>query len=184
MGQDNSNLGLTGIDSIRLNGMKLDALPIAESAIAKQQWSEVQAMDIKNKINSILGRYPKPSVAYIDGRIIECQDNIKRIKKFKSDQDTMINEYSMHIRMCVHRDTEISKLDQVDDMDEIKRLKLQYPPYDIIAMEQQIIQCREAMIRCDDVVDEENNSINTLYGVLSLCKQRDEELKQFGVKVG
>jgi hypothetical protein len=184
MNKREDNKGLTGIDSIRLNGMKLDALPLAESAIAKEQWSQVQANEVKNKIEAIIGRYPKPSVAYLNGAISECQLNIKRIKKFKSDQDTMISEYTIHIRLCGYRDDEIAKLDQIDDHDEIRRLKIKYPPYDIPAMEQQIKQCKEAMERCDDVIEQENDSIRELSGVLALCKQRDAELKHYGVIVG
>ena len=184
MGQEVPNVGQTGIASIRVGGMKLDTLPIAEAAIAKQQWSEKQAEETRNKIQDILGKYPKPTVLYLESRITECQENIQRIKKLKSEQDQMISDYSAHISMCKYRDTELEKLDPERDREEVKKLKIKYPPYNVDAMRQQIEQCKEAILRCDVVVDAENKSIAELSGVLSLCKQRDAELKQYGVKVG
>ena len=184
MGQEVPNIGETGLASIRIGGMKLDTLPIAEAAIAKQQWSEKQAEDTKNKIEAILGKYPKPSVAYLNSRITESQENIQRIRKLKSDQEKMISDYSGHISMCNYRDTELAKLDPEKDEEAIKDLKRRYPPYNVKAMKDQIQQCKEAMFRCDLVVDAENESIAELSGTLALCKQRDSELKQFGVKVG
>ena len=184
MGQEVSNIGETGVASIRIGGMKLDTLPIAEAAIAKQQWPEKHAEEVRNKIEDILGRYPKPRVDYLTGRIWEAQDNIKRVKQLKVDQEKMISDYSVHINLCDYRDREIDKLDPVLDKKEIRELKLKYPPYNVKAMKQQIEQCKEALIRCDVVVDTEHASIAEMTGVLALCNQRDAELKQFGVKVG
>lgn len=186
MGQEVPNVGETGVASIRIGGMKLDTLPIAEAAIAKQQWSEKQAEEIRNKIEDILGKYPQHTVEYLKARITECQENIVRIRKLKSEQETMINDYAGHIGMCNHRDRELAKLDpeRPEDAAQIKKLKIQYPPYNVQAMKQQIDQCKEAILRCDVVVDAENKSIAELNGTLALCKQRDSELKQFGVKVG
>lgn len=184
MGQEVPNIGETGLASIRIGGMKLDTLPIAEAAIAKQQWSEKQAEDTKNKIEAILGKYPTQTVAYLSSRITESRENIQRIKKLKGDQEQMISDYSGHISMCKYRDDEVAKLDPEQDKEAIKKLEVQYPPYDVKAMKQQIEQCKEAMFRCDLVVDAENESIAEMSGVLALCKQRDAELKQFGVKVG
>ena len=186
MGQEVPNIGETGLASIRIGGMKLDTLPIAEAAIAKQQWSEKQAEDIRNKIEDILGRYPTHRVTYLESRIAECQDNIVRVRKLKAEQEQMINDYAGHIGMCNHRDRELEKLDPDNPVDAaaIKDLKRRFPPYTVEAMKQQITQCKEAILRCDVVVDAENKSIAELNGMLALCKQRDSELKQFGVKVG
>jgi hypothetical protein len=184
MGHDVSNIGLSGLASIRIGGMKLDTLPIGEAAIAKQQWSSKQAEDTANKIEHILGRYPRPSVAYLESRIRECQETIKNVKQLRKDQQAMIEEYGLYIRQCENRDTEIAKLDPEDDKAKIRELKLKYPPYNVVEMVKQIDQCKDAQDRCDNVVDQENDSIADLSGTLALCKQRDEELRQFGVKVG
>lgn len=184
MGQEVSNIGETGVASIRIGGMKLDTLPIAEAAIAKQQWPQKVAEENANKIEDILGRYPKQRVDYLVGRINESQENILRVKKLKAEQDQMISDYSVHINLCDYRDREIAKLDEVLHADQIKELKLKYPPYDVKAMKQQIEQCKEAKIRCDIVVDAEHASIAEMNGVLALAKQRDAELAPFGVKVG
>lgn len=184
MGQEVSNIGQTGVASIRIGGMKLDTLPIAEAAIAKMQWADKQAEETRNKVENILGKYPKPRVDYLVSRITEAQENILRVKKLKSDQETMIQEYATHISLCHYRDVEVAKLKAPEDQAAITALELKYPPYNVKAMKQQIEQCKEALIRCDVVVETEHTSIAEMTGILALCKQRDAELKQFGVKVG
>lgn len=176
-----SNVDQTGVDSIRLRGMKVDELPIAESAITKQQMPMVYANDRENKIANIIAKYPKQTVDWVKGAIRECQDNIGRIRNLVTEQRKMINDYSGHISLCEHRDREISKLDLDKDAEEIKSLKLRYPPYNVGAMEQQITQCNEAIERSDRVIDEEHNSVSKLRELIQQCMLRDAELKPFGL---
>jgi len=174
-----SNIGQTGLESIRIGGMKIDNLPIAESAITKQQMPEVDASIKRNKLGNIIAKYPKQTVDWVKGAIKECEDTIKKIRALKEQQQKMIDEYTGHISLCDYRDKEIAK---TTDMTKIADLKLKFPPYNVESMKQQIVQCKEAIIRSDGVIDSEHKSIAELRDLLTVCKKRDEELKPFGIK--
>lgn len=184
MGQDVSNIGQTGVESIRINGTTVDNLPLREQAVTREQMPAVRENDRQNQINAIKAAYPEQRVNYLQGCIVECKDNIKRVRELKAGQETMINEYSVHIGLCDHRDRLIAKLDAEKDKEEIRKLKLQYPPYNVKAMKQQIEQCKEAIIRADVVVDKEFASISELNETIYKCQERDQKLKQLGVDVG
>ncbi len=64
--------------------------------------------------------------------------------------------------------------------EQCKELRSKFPPYKISALRQQIVQCKEAIVRCEDVVQQENNSITEFSEVRVLCEQRDKELAQYG----
>jgi len=185
MGQEVPNIGILGIDSIRLGGMTLDTLPMAEAAITQQQWSKIQTDCARQEVENIIGAYPKTTIAYLESRVAECHENIKRIHELIADQNTMINEYSTQIGLCAHRDAEVAKLnpDWPADKEQIKALKLQFPPYDVKAMKQQIEQCKEAIIRSETVIDTEYNSISEVRDAISQCCERDRALEPYGVKV-
>jgi len=174
-----SNIGQTGLESIRVGGMKVDQLPIAEGAITKQQMPLIEENIKRNKLGNIIAKYPKQTVSWVEGAIKECNDSIKKIRALKVQQQKMIDEYTGHISLCSYRDKEIAK---TTDMAKIAELKLKFPPYNVDAMEQQITQCKEAIIRSDDVIDLEHKSIAELSELLTICKKRDEELKPFGIK--
>ena len=184
MGQDVSNTGMTGIESIRIGGMTLQTLPMRESAVTQEQWPEVVANAKRQEVENILAQHPKQTIAYLSSRVTECAENIDRIRNLKKDQQKMIDEYSVHIGLCAHRDKEIAKLNPDVDKEAIKKLRLQFPPYDVRAMKQQINQCKEAIIHSDLVIDQEHDSIAELKDVISKCRLRDEALKPYGVEVG
>lgn len=181
--QEINNIGEVGPKSIRIGGMKLDQLPIAEAAHAKFQMPDVARTEIQNKIEIILAKYPRPRVDYVKSRITECQENIVRVQKTKVEQDEMIRDYNGHISLCEFRDKEIAKLDPKADKAAIKDLRLRFPPYNVAALQQQIVQCGESKQRCDDVIQQENDSIHEFSEALGLCEQRDRELRQYGYKV-
>jgi hypothetical protein len=183
MGHDVSNEGKLGIDSIRLGGMAIDELPIAEGAITAAQMPAVREADRKNTVENIRAAYPKQSCAWVRGAIRECESTIKNVRGLKEDQQKMIDEYSGHISLCHFRDSEIERLDPEKDADEIKRLKIKFPPYNVKAMKQQITQCKEAIVRADIVIDKEHADISKLKELLTKCQQRDAELKKHGVTV-
>lgn len=187
--KEKPNIGQVGIDSIRIGGMTLQTLPMAEAAITKQQWAEVEANAKRQEIEDILAEHPKQKVQYLEARIAECNETIANVQKLKADQNAMISDYTMHIGLCKFRDKEIAKLEQADmDSEErrasIKELKRTYPPYDVEAMEAQIAQCKEAIERSDSVIKQEYDSIAELKEVMTHCKIRDKKLKPYGVKVG
>lgn len=184
MGQDDSNIGITGVESIRINGTTIDNLPIREQAVTREQMPAVRENDRQNQINAIRASYPTQRINYLKGCVVECKENIKRIRQMKADQEKMVNDYSVHIGLCNHRDSLIAKLDAEKDKAEIRKLNLQFPPYNVKAMKQQIQQCKEAIIRADVVVDKEFASISELNETIFKCQDRDQKLKQLGVDVG
>lgn len=173
------NIGQTGRESIRIGGKKIDELPIAEGAITKLQMPAIDESIKRNKLGNIIAKYPKQTVDWVKGAIRECETTIKKVRNLKSEQQKMIDEYTSHISLCSYRDEEIAK---TDDDEKIKELNLKFPPYNVKAMEQQIIQCKEAIERSDDVIDKEHNSIAELRELLTVCQQRDKELEPFGIK--
>lgn len=172
-----SNIGQTGPESIRLGGMSIDQLPIAAAAHAKQSMPDFLKSNRQNKIDSIIGAYPKQSVDWIDGAIRECMHNLNNVRLLIAGQNKMINEYMGQISMCKHRDKLLAK---TTNKDEIKALKKQFPLYDVKAMKQQVKQCREAINRSDEVIDKEHESIAELRELRAKCVERDEKLAELG----
>lgn len=172
----------TGVDSIRIKGQRIEELPLGLGNEAKAQLPEVIEQERLNAIETINAEYPKHRIDYLVSRINECKENKQRMDATIVEQNTMIGDYKGHIAMCKHRDKELAKLDESDEhYTESKRLLFkQFPPYDVAAMEKQIVQCREAIERCNDVKQVEDDSITELTETHTLCKVRDKELAQYG----
>lgn len=174
-----SNVGTTGAESIRIGGMTLDTMGMAESAITQQQMPMAKASNAKQEIENLKSQYPKASISYYQARVKECEENIKRVQDLKDQQDKMIEDYNGHIALCKHREKLLADIDP-NDRESIKALNKQYPPYNVEAMQQQLIQCREAIDRCDDVVKQEYDSIIELQQAIERCKMRNVELQKLG----
>ena len=179
-----SNQGQTGLESIRLGGMSIDELPIREAALVKEQLPAVHETIKRNKLGNIIAKYPKQTVAWVEGAIRECHATIKNVRALMERQQVMIDEYTGHISLCQYRDSELKKLDgrKNKDKEKIRELRLKFPPYQVPAMKLQIRQCQEAIQRSHQVIDKEHASIFELKKLLAVCQQRDEELKPFGIK--
>lgn len=179
------NIGVEGVESIRIGEMLIGDLPIAESAIAKHQLPIAEDTERQNKINNILAGYPKHSIEYIDGRIRECETNIDRIGQMKVQQSTMISEYTSQISLCKFRDDEIARIpnDDPEKDQKIRDLNKRFPPYNVTEMQKQIVQSSEAVDRADDVIAQEYKSIAELRELKGLCEQRDLKLRHLGAKI-
>ncbi len=177
-----SNIGVTGPASVRLGGKRIENLPIAEGARAKEQLPAVYEADRQSKIEAVKARFPRASVLYLESRVKECQENIERVHKFRGDQQSKISEYTSQLAMCGYREKEIAAIpsDDPDREEKIKDLKKRFPLYDVGAMKAQITQFEEGCKRCDSVIDQEHQSIAELKEVIGRCKQRDLELKNLG----
>lgn len=178
--KETPNIGESGMKSIRIGGMKIEDLPIGESALAKMQLPLVENADREQKIKGILASAPKPSVVYLQSRIKEAHENIIRIQQMKDKETQTISEYTSLIAMCIFRDKELAK---TDDKEKIKELNLQFPPYNVEAMEQQIVQSKETIERCDSVIAQEYASIAELHETVALCEKRDTDLKNLGAEL-
>lgn len=180
-----TNIGTCGPNSIRVGGMKIQDLPMAELASAVSQIPIVEDTDRQNKVNDVVAGAPKQRVPYLKSRVVECEANIVRIGGMKQQQQQMISEYTAQIGLCKFRDKEIERLDEDDPEYKtlVKDLFKRFPPYKVSAMEQQIVQSTEAMERADDVVAQEYTSIAELREYLVLCESRDIKLRALGVEI-
>ena len=183
--KERGNIGATGVDSIRINDMRICDLPIAESAIAKQQLPLAEDVERQNKINNILAGYPTHRVPYLESRIRECEVTISKIGEMKAQQSALISEYTSQITLCKFRDEEIARIpdDDPDKEQKSKDLFKRFPPYKVEAMNQQIVQSTEAIERADEVIAEEYNNISEFREIKGLCEQRDSKLRHLGAKV-
>lgn len=183
--QESDNTGQLGIESMRLGGMRITDLPIAEAASVRFQMPIVEDTQRQNQIRSILVGAPKQRVDYLQSRIVEAEQNLGRINGLKSQQVQMISDYTAQISLCEHRDREIARISEDDPNKDalVKDLFKRFPPYQIPAMKQQIVQCKEAIERCDDVVAKEYDTIAEFREVMALCVKRDNDLRNLGAKM-
>ena len=161
----------------------MDELPMAAAAHAMQGIPAFIKTDKANNEEAIRARYPRPSIAYIDARIAEAKENVFRVGQLRLDENTRISEYTGHIALCEHRDRLMVGLDDVADFEAVSSLKRQYPPYNVEAMRQQIKQSQEATVRCEEVIQKENDSVAELREARALCLQRDAALRKIGVTI-
>lgn len=181
MGKTSSNIGQTGVESIRIAGMKVEDLPIAEAARVQPQIAIAEETERRNKAEAVIKRYPTQRVDYLEGRIRECKTSMDGMHKLMLAEQQRIQEYQGHIEMCKHRDRMIDKLDPVRDADEITQLKRQFP-YVIDRLEAQIEISNGSIERFQSVVRRETSDIEELNQTLSLCRQRDKELEALGMR--
>ena len=174
-----SNIGQSGQKSIRIDGMKIDNLPLGQGNEAKAGLADFLKTDKETKENNVVARYPKHKRPFLESQIRECKRNIQKIKNFKAELKEKISEYRQLIKDCEYRDKEMEKHDpdKPEDQKAIKELRLKYPPYNIEAMQQQIIQFEEGIERCDETIEQDYNSVSKISGILALVEQKERELK-------
>jgi hypothetical protein len=173
--KETSNIGKSGVDSIRIGGMIMDDLPMAEAAQAKEELPKFIEQERIQNIANIKAEYPKQSVEYLNACINESEDNVRRVSEMRGKETGLINEYTSIISLCEFRDR---KLSETTNTDEIKQLKKDFPPYNVGAMQQQIIQSTESINRADTVIAKEYTDIAQYRELIGLCHQRDKKLKE------
>ena len=176
--------------SIRIGVHTIDTLPIAEAAHTRHQMTIVDDDERETKIKHIIHMAPKQKVSYLRSRIVECNENIRRINQLRDKNISSISEYQGQISLCKHRDKEIEKALNSDDYHDehakdaaIKQLKKDFPLYNVVKMEEQIVMFQESADRADKVVETERDSIQEFTTVLALCMRRDEDLRRLGYKI-
>lgn len=216
---ETSNIGQTGLESMRIGGMRVDDLPMAAAAAVKAQLPLAIDTDRQAKVEGCIAKYPKAPDGYFDGRIREAESNIAQQGTFKADIARQIAEYRGLRAGGEYRDVELAKLDadgtiqalmaqrgaeriraQNDDREpdytdlyisgedeaagiQCRSLKVQFPAYNELKLQQQINQFDEAIQKADAVIAAEYVTIAELTGLIALVKVRDAELKSLGVSV-
>jgi hypothetical protein len=216
-GKPTSNIGVGGIESIRIAGMQIQDLPMVAAAHAKMQLPLALDNARKQKIKTVLKDAPTQKVPYLESRITEAQKNINDQTAFKAQIAQKIAQYQGQKDSVDYGRQQLKLLDPdgkiaqrmgrigasrilaeqkgeefkephiepevIAKYEQIKSIRVQYPSYDKVEMQKQIDQFRDAILKADDVIKQEYESIAELTGVLSLCKQRDEQLKALGAHI-
>jgi hypothetical protein len=174
-----SNIGQLGLDSLRINGSKIDNLPLGQGEKAKEGLVDFIKTDKENKEKAIRAKYPTQSVEYLQSAIKEAEINIQKIKSFKKELRGKIGTYRQLIKDVDFREKELAKYsrDNPEDVPKIKELNKRFPPYNVEALQTQIGQFEEGIERCDEVIEKDYDSISEIRGVLALVEQRDRELR-------
>jgi hypothetical protein len=186
-----------GVESIRIKGRKIGDLPLGQGNQATAQLPDAINAERLAAIETVNAEFPTHRIDYLVSRIKECEENKDRMQTTIDQLNTMTSEYNGQIRMCEHRDKEITKLDEgllakeiangtltEENLEEhtaaSKALFKQFPPYSVDAMRTQISQNNEGIQRCKTVVKAEDASILEFTEVVMLCKQRDKALAKLG----
>ncbi len=174
-----SNIGETGVKSIRIKGQKIDDLPLGQGNEALSQLELARETERLNNIAAINASYPSQRVDWLVSRIAECENNKGRMRKFVGETMTQVNEYRGLITITNMRD----KLMKAADSDEERKaIDKQYPPYNVAEMERQIEQFEQSIKDAEVVVRQEDESIKEFSEKLALCRERDIKLAELGAK--
>ena len=183
-----SNIGQTGMKSLRLKGMKIEELPLPMGARVKDQIELARDTERQNEIGEIIATHPTQRCDYLEGRIAEAKKSQENMNNLALVEQQRIQEYQGHIEMCKHRDREVEKLEANKELPEdyvaekIKELKLRFP-YNTERLQAQIDISNGSIQRFQEVTRRESGSIQELSEALALCKERDRLLKHHGVQV-
>lgn len=172
-----SNIGQTGVASIRLKGQRIEDMPLGTNNQAIEQLPMAIETERLNAIAEINAQYPHQRIDYLSARISECEENKNRMRRFVTDTMAKINEYRGLITMTKMRD---KLLKIAESEEERKQIMRDHLPYDIDELEKQITQFEEAIEKAEEIVKTEDASIKEHSEVISLCRERDRKLAQLG----
>ena len=174
-----SNKGITGPDSLRLGGQKVDQLPFAAAEQTKGQLPEFYATEKLNKIVRIKARYPKQTVDWCNGAVRECQSNMINVGGLRKQTTESIEEYMTLISQCKRRDRKVGEAKAQHKTEaEIRAVEKEFPPYQVKAMKTQVGQFKATINRCDDVLEQEKKSIADVRELREDCIKRDKLLEE------
>lgn len=183
-GKQTPNIGQLGVQSIRIAGMKVDDLPIAEGAIAKMQLPIAEEEVRKNLIEAIKARYPKQDVMYLQARVAEARGMIARFREQMNRVGGEREKYRILLHDAKEREKKIKAAEKLlsgDELkEEIKSLTREYGPWQLEGLRAQIDQFSASIKRFEEVIEREQASIDELTELLGLCRARDKELTRLG----
>jgi len=183
-----SNIGQTGVSSIRVKGQRVEDLPLGLGNQAKEQLADAIETERLNAIAEVNAKYPHQRVDYLSGRINECEANKNRMKAFISETRVKITEYQTLIMGCKVRDRMLAELEDdhqrtgLDYGGRRKEILNQWGRWQEDELKKQIVQFEQSIAACEDVIEQENASIREHTEVITLCRERDKELAKLGAK--
>lgn len=184
MSKQTPNIGQYGTKSIRLQGMELSDLPIAEAAQAKMQLPEAQEAERQGVIADIKARYPTQRVDYLKSRIQEARHNISKFQQELTRIGGEREQYNILLHDARQREELVGiakkELDGETLKAEIKKLTSKYGPWQLEGLQTQIGQFGESIERFNAALVQEQKSIDELVELLGQCRARDKELARVG----
>lgn len=190
---DDSNIGEVGVKSIRLAGKKIENLPPHQSAVALQQIPAAKALELENEIKGILASYPRVTQEYLQSRIREAEQSKADFLRTKVETKGKIKELRMLVKQASERKTisdiqpELEAIRVDDSMSfEEKKAKVQELMagtglYSVDGLYDQVDLFEENIVRLDQAIEQETESIAELREVLAQITIRDKQLKALGV---
>ena len=106
------NIGLTGLESLRIDGMKIGNIPLGQGNEAREGLADFIKTERETLRNNIIAKFPKHKKDFLEAQVKECKGNIKRIKEFKQKLKSNIQEYRQLIKNCEFREKELVKYDK------------------------------------------------------------------------
>lgn len=187
MGNRSSNIGETGVKSIRLKGQRIEDMPIGTGNEALSQLDLARETERLNQIATINAEYPSQRVDWLASRINEAEKNKQRMNKLRTDTLERIQQYEGLIIQCDVRDkllAEIEVNEKLTDEQKQRRKDIfkQWGRWDADALRQQVEQDKEALVRLEDVIKQEDESIKQVSETIALCRERDRKLAALGAK--
>lgn len=174
-----SNIGQTGVESIRIKGQRIEDLPLGTGNQAAEQVADAIETERLNAIAEVNAKYPHQRVDYLTHRINECEQNKNRMKAFIADTQRQISEYQQLIMNCKVRDR---LLKAEEDPEERKAIYREWGRWEQSELEAQIGRFEESIAKTEEVITLEDNAIREHTEVIGLCRQRDRELAKLGAK--
>jgi len=176
-----SNLGETGVGSIRLAGMTVHELPIAEAHLAKLQLPGALELERQAKIANVRARYPRHDVGYIEARIREAKGMMVKFRTRRDGIRSQREQYKVLLTEAEKRDAKIAGLpDDANREASIKALREEHGPWEAQGLRDQIVLFDESVERFDATIETEQASVDELSALLGECRSRDREIARMG----
>ena len=174
-----SNIGQSGVSSIRIKGQRVEDMPLGTGNQALEQMEDARETERLNAIAEVNAKYPHQRVDYLTHRINECEQNKNRMKAFIAETRGQISEYQQLMMNCNVRDR---LLKSEDDPDERKAILREWGRWDKSELEAQIGRFEESIAKTEEVIRLEDEAIREHTEVIGLCRQRDKELAKLKAK--
>lgn len=184
----NSNIGQTGVSSIRIKGQRIEDMPLGTNNQAVEQLSDAIETERLNAVAEVNAKYPHHRVDYLTHRINECEQNKNRMKAFIAETRVKISEYQTLVMSCKVRDRLLAELDDdeqrtgMDFSEKRKAILAQWGRWDEGELEKQIDQFEVAITQSEEVMKLEDEAIREHTEIIGLCRQRDRELAKLGAQ--
>ncbi len=104
------NIGEIGLQSIRIKGLRIDELPIAEKYLARKQLRLAEDDDRQEKIKFVMETHPPYQVSALKAQVTACRTSIQRAQMVIDQENQRIEEYAVHISLCERRDVALNDL--------------------------------------------------------------------------